>query len=127
MRDQTPGARTRGEWLSLTGVVAMMSLQLAWHLWLAPPRQASAWATGAIALLPWIPVAFALRRNLARGLLWAGTVSLFYFAHGAAVAVGGVGIERMLGSVQALVALLVIVPPGLAAWSARRARRVPAR
>lgn len=79
----------------------------------------------AIALLPWIPVAVALKRSLARGLLWAGTLSLFYFAHGTAVAAAGTGLilERMLGATQALLAVIVILPPGIAAWRARRAAR----
>lgn len=79
----------------------------------------------AIALLPWIPVAIALKRNVARGLLWAGTLALFYFAHGSAVAAAGTSgtIERLLGAMQALLAALVILPPGLAAWRARRAAR----
>ncbi len=81
-----------------------------------------------LALLPWLPVAVALRRNPARGLLWAGTVSLGYFAHGTAVAVASTGttIERILGATQAVLALLVILPPGFAAWRARRARQLPA-
>lgn len=104
-----------------------MLLQLAWHLWLAPPLHANPVPAAALATVPWLLVLAAAARNRARGVLWGGTLALFYFAHGVAVAWSGSGIARALALVETALNLAVILPPGLWAWRERRRLRSAAR
>ena len=59
---------------------ALVALQPAWYLWLAPtasPKLALAFTLPAL-LLP----VLALRTSARRALLWVGIAALFYFCHG---------------------------------------------
>ncbi len=113
--------------VALWALCALILLQPLWHGWLAPPRIGAAAVAAAIATLPWLPVMVATWRDPRRGVLWGGTLALFYFAHGVAVAWSDSGTERVLALSQVALTLLVIVPPGAVVWRARRRARVAAR
>lgn len=101
----------------------MVVLQLAWHGWIVPPLRSTPLIGAGMATLPWLLVLAASVRNPARGVLWGGTLALFYFAHGVAVAWSGAGILRALALVEIVLCLLVILPPGMWAWRVRRKLR----
>lgn len=118
---------TGAQRVALVAVVALALLQVTWHGWLVPPRNAGAFPAAALATIPWLMVLAAAARNRARGVLWGGTLGLFYFAHGVAVAWSGAGNERALALVEIVLSLLVILPPGVWAWRERRRLRAAAR
>ena len=61
-------------------LIAQLLLQMIWHAWFVPvPRPALA-----LAVLPLLPGLWVCIRNLRRGVLIGGIVSLFYFCHGIA-------------------------------------------
>ena len=113
--------------VALSALYALIFLQPLWHGWLAPPRIGAPAVAAAIATLPWLLVLIATFRDPSRGVLWGGTLALFYFSHGVAVAWGSSGTERLLALTEIVLTLLVIVPPGAVAWRARREARASAR
>ena len=117
----------RADRIALFALGALILLQPLWHGWLAPPRVGAPALAAVLATVPWLPVFLATLRNRRRGVLWGGTLALFYFAHGVAVAWSGAGLERLLALVEIALTLLLIVPPGAVAWRARRAARSTAR
>lgn len=66
--------------LGAAALAAQLALQLAWHAWLAPGSR----ATLGLAVLPLLPGLWIALRNLRRGVLVGGIVSVFYFCHGIA-------------------------------------------
>lgn len=98
---------------------ALVMLQLAWYLWLAPPANGN----GALALLftlpPLLLPLFALRTGVRRALLWVGIIALFYFCHGIVAAWVYPG-ARVPALVEVLLCLLLI---GALGWSARGYKR----
>ncbi len=113
--------------IARASLIALVLLQVVWHGWLAPPRVGPPALAVALATLPWLPVIVATFRNLRRGVLWGGALALFYFSHGVAIAWSASGVERTLALAEVALTLLVIVPPGVVAWRARRAARAAAR
>lgn len=70
------------ERVALAAWAALIALQPAWYLWLAPPAGGPAWFALALTLPPLLLPLLALRRSVGRALLWTGIVALFYFCHG---------------------------------------------
>ena len=66
--------------LAAAAVFGQLVLQLLWHGWLLPSTRAAL----ALSTLPLLPAVFIGLRNLRRGVLVGGIVSLFYFSHGVA-------------------------------------------
>lgn len=62
--------------------VALVLLQVAWYLWLAPPANAHAELALLLVLPPLLLPLLALRTGPRRALLWVGIIALFYFCHG---------------------------------------------
>lgn len=65
---------------------ALVVLQPAWYLWLAPPANGNAALALALTLPPLLLPLLALARGRRRALLWIGIVSLAYFCHGVVAA-----------------------------------------
>jgi uncharacterized membrane protein len=61
-------------------LLVQLALQLCWHGWIAPGSRGAL----ALAILPLLPGLWISLRNLRRGVLVGGIVSLFYFCHGIA-------------------------------------------
>ncbi len=98
-------------------LVAQVLLQLAWHAWLAPQSRAAL----ALAVLPLLPPLWIARRNLRRGVLVGGIVSLFYFCHAVAEWWSPAGRHA---AATAEIALSLAVIAG-SFWDARGYRRPP--
>ena len=65
---------------------ALVLLQVAWYLWLAPPANAHAELALLLVLPPLLQPLLALRTSPRRALLWVGIIALFYFCHGVVAA-----------------------------------------
>ena len=113
--------------IALIAAGALVVLQLVWYGWLVPPHHSNPALAAALATIPWLLVLGAAARNRARGVLWGGTLALFYFAHGVAVAWSGAGNARGLALIEIALSLLVILPPGVWVWREQRRRRAAAR
>lgn len=96
-------------------LLAQLALQLFWHAWLVPQSRAAL----ALGVLPLLPALWIRLRNLRRGVLIGGIVSLFYFAHGVAELWGSPSI-RIVAAGETLLSLIVI---GASYWDARGYRR----
>jgi len=68
--------------LAFAAWAALVLLQPAWYLLLAPPAGGSPWLALALTLPPLLLPILALRTSPRRALLWIGIVALFYFCHG---------------------------------------------
>ncbi|HEX6832432.1 MAG TPA: DUF2069 domain-containing protein [Rudaea sp.] len=106
--------------LGWCALVALVVLQLAWHLWIAPPATAL-WPTLAIAIVPLLPGLWVSLRNLRRGVLIGAIVSLFYFCHGISE-LWSAPAPRALAAGEVALTLLLI---GASGWDARKYRRKP--
>jgi len=74
------------ERVGIAAWVALVLLQFAWYLVIAPPAGGSPWVALALTLPALLLPLVALRTGLRRALLWAGVVALFYFCHGVVAA-----------------------------------------
>jgi uncharacterized membrane protein len=90
---------------------ALVLLQPAWYLWLAPPANGRGWLALVLTLPPLLLPLLALRTNPRRALLWAGIVAMFYFCHGV-VAAWAVPDARVPAIAEALLCLVVISAAG---------------
>ena len=66
--------------------IALVALQLAWYLVIAPPAAGSRWLALALTLPALLLPLLALRTGVARALFWVAFVALFYFCHGVVAA-----------------------------------------
>jgi len=66
--------------------IALVLVQPAWYLWLAPPRSGNGWLAGGLMLPPLLLPLAAWRSGVRRMLLWASVLALFYFCHGVVAA-----------------------------------------
>ena len=96
-------------------LLAQLVLQFAWHAWHAPQSRAAL----ALSVLPLLPGLWICRRNLRRGVLVGGIVSLFYFCHGIAELWMSAS-SRPPAALEVLLSLLVIAA---SYWDARGYRR----
>jgi len=97
---------------------ALVLLQPAWYLWLAPPAGGHPAFALLLALPPLLLPLLALRTSLRRALLWTGVVALFYFCHGV-VAAWAVPAARAPALAEALLCVVLI---GALGADARRSR-----
>ena len=97
---------------------ALVLLQPAWYLWLAPPANANGALALAFTLPPLLLPLFALRTSARRALLWVGILALFYFCHGI-VAAWVVPSTRMPALIEALLCVVLI---GTLGWDVRSRR-----
>ena len=107
--------------LALAAWAGLILLHLAWHGWLAPPQNGSSGLAIALTAGPLLLPLLALRRSLARALLWVGILGLFYFCHGV-IAVWGEPQARLLGWAEVILCLLLTFALG---WGARGFKRRP--
>ena len=103
----------------IAALAALLALQILWHGWLFPPPPAQRWPTLALSVLPLVPGLWIAARNLRRGVLVGGIVSLFYFCHGISAAWGDPSM-RALACVEIVLTLIVIAALG---WDARHYKR----
>jgi len=66
--------------------IALVALQFAWYLVIAPPVAGSPWLALALTLPALLLPLVALRKGVARALFWVAVVALFYFCHGVVAA-----------------------------------------
>lgn len=98
--------------VGLLAWAALLLLQPAWHLWLAPPRPEMVWPVTLIAMAPLLLPLLAWRRGVLRMLVWVGIAALLYFVHGAMFAWAEPSVR---GLALAEVALSVLLTGTLAA------------
>ena len=110
----------KSERLALAAWLALIVLQPAWYLWLAPPASGQSWFALLLTLPPLLLPLSALRRNLGRALLWAGIVALFYFCHGI-VAAWTTPAARVPALVEAALCVVLIGAMGLRVRESKRA------
>lgn len=103
----------------IAALAALLVLQIVWHVWLFPPPAAQRWPTLALAVLPLVPGVWIALRDLRRGVLIGGIVSLFYFCHGIGAAYSDVP-ARWPASLEIVLTLVVIAALG---WDARHYKR----
>jgi len=106
--------------LGIAAWIGLIVLHLAWSLWLAPPN-GSSWPGLALALIPLMLAALALRQSVQRALLWVGVMSLFYFSHGVAL-VWSEPRARLPAALEVGLCLLLV---GALGWQARHYKRKP--
>jgi uncharacterized membrane protein len=95
-------------------LLAQLVLQLVWHAWLVPVSRPAL----ALAVVPLLPGLWVCLRDLSRGVLIGGTVSLFYFCHGV-VELLGTGTLRLPAAAEVALAFAVVAALG---WETRSAR-----
>ena len=105
--------------------IALVLLQFAWYLGIAPPAAGTPWIALGFTLPALLLPLFALRSGLRRALLWVGVVALFYFCHGV-VAAWTTPAARVPAIIESALCVVLI---GTLGWSVRRdrARRAAAR
>ena len=103
--------------IGFVALIALTLLEVVWHAWLLPGT-----SIGGTLFITALPAAFCVllcARNLRRGVLVGGMLSLLYFAHGVSSAYSEPN-ARALASVEIVLALVVI---GVLGWDARDYRR----
>jgi uncharacterized membrane protein len=105
--------------LGAGALLALLILQIVWHGWWLPPLPRQFWPTLALAVLPLLPGLWTCRRDLRRGVLIGGIISLFYFCHGISTMYADPQ-ARVPGALEIALTLLVI---GASGWDARKYKR----
>src|SRR4029450_10222097 len=88
-------------------LIAQFLLQIVWHAALVPASRPAL----ALAVLPLLPGLWICIRNLPRGVLVGGIVSLFYFCHGVVELLGASALHLPAATERAL-ALAVVAALG---------------
>lgn len=101
---------------------ALLLLQPAWYLWLAPPANGQGGLALMLAMPPLLLPLLSYRRGALRMLLWVGILGLFYFAHGIVAAYSEPS-ARWPASVQAILCVLLIGVLGVIARRDKALRR----
>lgn len=99
-------------------IFALLALQLAWHAWLDPPREAHPWLMAAFFSLPILPAALLVLLRHRRAGFWGALAALLYFSHGVMAAWSSPGVLGLALAQAGLSALLVVT----ASWDGMRAR-----
>jgi uncharacterized membrane protein len=103
--------------IGFVALIALTLLEVAWHAWLVPAD-----SMRATLLITALPAAFCVvlcSRNMRRGVLVGGMLSLGYFSHGVASAYSEPA-ARWLAFGELALALVIIAASG---WDARGYRR----
>ncbi len=103
--------------IGFIALIALTLLEVVWHAWLLPAN-----SIGGTLLITALPAAFCVllcSRNLRRGVLVGGMLSLLYFAHGVSSAYSEPD-ARVLALIELALALIVI---GALGWDSRGYRR----
>jgi uncharacterized membrane protein len=103
--------------IGFAALIALTLLEIAWHAWLVPAD--SIRPTLFITALPAAFCVLLCSRNLRRGVLVGGMLSLLYFAHGVSSAYSEPN-ARLLALGEIALALIII---GATGWDARGYRR----
>jgi uncharacterized membrane protein len=93
-------------------LIAQLLLQLVWHAVLVPVSRPAL----ALAVLPLLPGLWVCIRNLPRGVLIGGIVSLFYFCHGVAELIGA-SPSHLPAAIEVTLAVAVVAALG---WASRK-------
>jgi uncharacterized membrane protein len=101
---------------------ALVLLQPAWYLWLAPPENGKPLYALLLTLPPLLLPLLSLARPR-RALLWIGIIALFYFCHGI-VAAWAVPNARVPALIEALLCIALI---GAIGWDTHLRKRNTAR
>jgi uncharacterized membrane protein len=105
--------------VGLTALVALVLLQIAWHIWLVPAGNLHLAPALALFVVPLLPGLWVSMQNLRRGVLIGGIVCLFYFCHGVSLAYGDSD-ARLPALAEVLLSLVVI---GALGWDARKYKK----
>jgi len=97
-------------------LVAQLLLQIVWHAVLVPVSRPAL----ALAVLPLLPGLWICIRNLPRGVLIGGIVSLFYFCHGIAELIGA-SPSHLPAAFEVALAVAVVAALG---WATRKRNTV---
>jgi uncharacterized membrane protein len=100
----------------------LIALQLAWHLWLSPPRSLPMAFVLGLAIGPLIVAGLVMLADVRRGLFWAGFIALAYFSHGIMEAWSSPAI-RHLANAEWLLSTILVVAVGAAGLAARKSAR----
>ncbi len=103
-------------------VLALLLLQPAWYLWLAPPTVLPPLFAAIVMSMPLLPVVLLLVLRRPSGGFWAGLAALFYFSHGVMEAWASPEV-RALALVEATLAVILVVASSWAGLKARMAGR----
>ncbi len=103
---------------------ALIALQPAWYVWLAPPANGRGLFALALTLPPLLLPLLALRTSASRALLWIGIVALFYFCHGV-VAAWAVPAARVPALIEAGLCTILIGTIGMRTRALKRAGLPP--
>jgi uncharacterized membrane protein len=106
------------ERVGLIAWAALVAVQFAWYLVIAPPAGGSPWTALALTLPALLLPLLALRTGLRRALFWAGVVALFYFCHG--VVAAWIAPDARVPAV--IESALCVVLIGSLGWAGRRDR-----
>jgi len=109
-----------GERIAFAAWAALVALQPAWYLWLAPPANGQSGFALALTLPLLLLPLLALRRGAGRALLWIGIVALFYFCH-SIVAAWTTPAARIPALVEAALCVVIIGAMGLRVRQGKRA------
>ncbi|PRH81562.1 DUF2069 domain-containing protein [Arenimonas caeni] len=109
---------SRAARITAVAVLAMLALQLAWRLWLAPPTQAAPWTMALFFSLPILPAAVLVLLRHRRAGFWGALAALLYFCHGVMLAWSEPEVRGLALAEAALASVLVVA----ASWDGMRAR-----
>lgn len=108
--------------VALLAFGGLIALQLAWHLWLAPPRSLPMAFVLGLAVGPLLVAGLVMLADVRRGLFWAGFFALAYFSHGIMEAWSSPAI-RLLAHAEWLLSTVLVVAVGAAGLAARKEAR----
>ena len=103
-------------------VLALLALQPAWYLWLAPPTVLPPPFAAVAMSMPLLPVVLLLVLRRPSAGFWAGLAALFYFSHGVMEAWASPEV-RALALVEATLSVMLVVASSWAGLKARMAGR----
>ncbi len=99
-------------------ILALFCLQVAWHGWIAPPREANPWLMAAFFSLPILPAVVLVLLRHRRAGFWGSLAALLYFSHGVMVAWSSPD-ELALALVETVLSTVLVVA---ASWDGMQAR-----
>ena len=113
-------SRTRA--VAVFSVLALITLGLAWELWLAPTGR----GTLAVKVLPLVPALVGLLRDRLYTYRWLSLLVWLYFAEGAVRATTEFGMSRRLAVAEVVLCLLLFAACAMQVRARLRAAKVAA-